>query len=179
MDERDRRAEAEDEELAAEVVPATPTRELVELAVATALAVSLAFQAKTMAYNNYGTFKLEFFALEFVVALGAACVVRVGDIAVARGARWASSYVSRESGWPWHLLASLPPAALCATVMCALLSVANVAVVKQVFYRETVELLPVAILMRFLADIPTAVAACLVVRLAYPKLRRRLAKKQA
>lgn len=173
MDDQDKMVAATEEASVAAEPAATPIRTLVELAVATALLVSVVFQAKTMAYNNYSLWRLEFTALEFVVALASACVVRVGDIVVPRGEQWASSYVSRDSGWLWSVLANLLPAAVCAAVMTALLSMANVLVVAQVFYRETVEAIPLAILMRFLADLPTAFVVCLAVRLAYPHVKRR------
>lgn len=156
----------------------TPQIKLVVLAVLSAVAVALFFQAKTIAYNNYGPWDLRFCALELAVGLASACLVRAGDLARGRGERWAARYVEPGSGWLWDVLSTIAPAALCATVMTLLLSVANVLVVAQVFYRETVAMPPLAIIARFLADLPHAFLLCLLVRLGMIAVERRASQRQ-
>ena len=154
---------------------ATPTRELVILAALSAVAVAVVFQAKTIAYNNYGHWDLRFCALELVVGFATACLVRAGDLAVPRGKRWAARYAEPDSGWLWEVLSNVFPAALCAAAMTLTLSVANVLVVAQVFYRETVAMPPLEVVARFLADLPHGFVVCLLVRLALAAVKRRRA----
>ncbi len=130
-----------------------------------ALAVGIALEAKTIAYNNYGPWNWGFFALELAVALvGVLCVRFVPDM-TQRGRDLATGFVPSGQGELWKVLSQVPSALACAAVMTALLSVVNVAIVPQTFFNDTVVNVPASIVARFLADIPTSFVLCLAVGL--------------
>ncbi|MDI9589547.1 MAG: hypothetical protein QM302_00620 [Acidobacteriota bacterium] len=136
------------------------------LALITALVVSVAFVGMTMARNNYASWNWEFFACETGVAvIAATCGYLCGSMDE-RGVRWADGYLASDNGALRILLSNLVPAGFCAVLMTLALAVLNVAYVSTALFHEEPLGIPMGILMRFLADIPTCLVLCLAVRLA-------------
>ncbi len=132
--------------------------------VASAVLVSVVFQAIAIARNNYTFWSPEFTGIELSIALLASFVASRVRGMDERGEAWASSYAEQGS-WLHGLLGLLPAVAARAAILTAALSVVNATVVPMLLYRETVVAPVLAVLMRFLADIPQGFAVCLVVRL--------------
>ena len=134
------------------------------LTAVSAIVVAVAFQAKTMAYNNYNLWRLEFMAIEWLVALAGSFGANLVRDVDERGVAWADSYVPARTGWLYDLLRMLPAAAVRGALVCAFVSIPNATVIPIVIYRETIGNPVIAVLMRFLADVPLAIVLCLAVR---------------
>lgn len=132
--------------------------------VASAVLVSVVFQAIAIARNNYTFWSPEFTGIELSIALLASFVASRVRGMDERGEAWASSYAEQGS-WLHRLLRLLPAVAARAAILTAALSVVNATVVPMLLYRETVVVPVLAVLLRFLADIPQGFVVCLVVRL--------------
>ena len=150
------------EETKGQIVPLTRKQRLV-VTVASALAVAVAFQAMTIARNNYNLWRLEFMAVDVAATLVGSFLANLAGDIEGRGEAWASQYLRPEQGFWYRVLANLPAATVRAAIMTALVSIPNAAFLPVAIYRETVELPPLAVLIRFLADIPQAVLICLAV----------------
>ena len=130
-----------------------------------ALAVGLALEAKTVAYNNYGPFSWGFLAVELAVALvGVLCTRFVPDL-TQQGRDFATGLVPSQQGLLWQVLCQVPSVLASAAVVTALLSVVNVAIAPQVFFNSTVVNVPGSIVACWLADVPTTFVVLLAVRL--------------
>ena len=130
-----------------------------------AVLVASAFQWILMARGNYEVWHFEIAAVELVVALVASFVASIFDGLDERGAQWAAQFVPSREGALYHVLSILPSVAARAALMTACLAIPNATVIPPLVYREEVGFAPVAVLMRFLADIPQGFALCLVARL--------------
>lgn len=148
-----------------ETVSQLTRKERITLALLSAVVVSLAFQWILMARGNYETWRIEVTAIELVVGLVSSLVASVFDGLDERGAVWAAQYVPERKGTLYHLLSILPATAARAALMTACLSIPNATVVPTLIYHEEIGFAPVAVLVRFLADIPQAIVLCLAVRL--------------
>lgn len=148
------------------------------LTIGTAVIVAVVFQAMTMARNNYSLWRLSFMGLELAVAVASSYAANAVKGLDARGAAWARSYLDDESSLLFKITAALPAAAARAGIMCACLSAVNATVVPVAIYRETIGNPVIAVIVRFLADIPQAVFLCLLVMLAIDHLVEREAEQQ-
>ena len=135
------------------------------ITVASAILVSLVLQAVTIARNNYNLWRLSFMAIELGVALVSSFAANYVRGIEERAKAWAQSYVPGETSWLYKLLSVLPVATVRAAIMCACLSIPNATLIPIVIYRETVMLPPVAVIVRFLADLPQCVIICTAVKL--------------
>ena len=145
------------------------------LTVGCAVIVALVFQAMTMARNNYSTWRLSFIGLELAVALASSFAANAVKGLDARGESWARIYLSNESSLLFKIMAALPAAAARGAILCACLSAVNATVVPVVIYREEIGNPVIAIIVRFLADIPQAILICLLVTLGIRYLVRKKA----
>lgn len=152
----------QEKEVGGAIVPLTRKQRLV-VTVASAVVVAVAFQAMTIARNNYNLWRLEFMALEMATTLVGSFLANLAGGIEHSGAAWAARYLRPEQGFWYRVLANLPAATVRAAIMTALVSIPNAAYVPVAFYRETVELPPLAVVVRFLADIPQAILLCLAV----------------
>ena len=135
------------------------------LTVASAVAVAVVFQAQTMAYNNYNVWRLQFTVLELACALAGSFGANLVQGIEERGVTWAKGLVPSQEGWLFHLLSVLPAVCVRAAIICAFVSIPNATAVPMLIYREEVVLPPLAVLIRFLGDLPAAVVVCLAARL--------------
>ena len=150
-------------------------RPSLSVALLSALFVSVAFQAMTIARNNYNLWRLEFMAIEVCVAVASSWVGGVLAGSDERGDAWTSRYArcgSRLHG----LLRVLPSVAVRAAVMTACLAVVNATAVPMLIYHEVVVAPVLAVPIRFLADIPQGFALCLAARLLVDMVVRREAE---
>ena len=150
-------------------------KDVLLLTVASALAVAVGFQAMMMAYNNYNLWRLEVMALEVPVALAASFGANLLRGVEERSRAWALGYVPEGAGWLFELLRIVPPVLVRAAMMAAFLAVPNATAIPAIVYRESFGNPVIAVLMRFLADLPAAVVLCLVVRLLVERRARRRA----
>ena len=154
-------------------------RRKLPLTIASAVVVALLFQAKTIAYNNYSMWRLSFMAIEWCVALlGSSCANLVRDME-RRSEDWAASYVPTREGWLYRLLSVLPAATVRGAIIAAFLSIPNATVMPTMIYRETIGNPVVAVIVRFLADVPTAIVICVAVRLVVDRHFAKVAARQA
>lgn len=153
-------------------------RQLV-ITVATALFTAVVFQAKTMAYNNYSLWRIEFMAIEWLVALAASFGANLAGDRDERGANWAASFVPTREGWLYQLLSKLPAAVLRGAIITAFLSIPNATVVPTMIYRETIGNPVIAVIVRFLADVPTGIVCSLLSRHVAERRMDRRAEKTA
>lgn len=154
-------------------------RYLLKLTVASAIVVAVFFQSKTIAYNNYNLWRFTVMGIECGVALVgsfAANLVRGMD---ERGEAWAASYVTSRKGWFYHLLSLLPAAAVRGALITALVSIPNATFIPLTIYREDIGNPVIAVITRFLADIPLAIVLCVVTKLVLDGYLARKAAKQA
>ncbi len=135
------------------------------ITVASAILVSVVLQAVTIARNNYNLWRLSFMAIELCVALVSSFAANYVRGIEERAKAWAKSYVPDETGWLYKLLSVLPVASVRAAIMCACLSIPNATLIPIVIYREAIMLPPVAVIVRFLADLPQCVIICTAVTL--------------
>ena len=142
------------------------------LTVVSAVVVAVAFQAKAMAYNYYNLWRLNFMAIEWLVALAGSFGANLVQGMDERGLAWASGYVPAREGWLYQLLRMLPAVAVRGALICAFLSVPNATVIPTMIYRETIGNPVIAVIARFLADVPLAVVLCLVVRVVMERRAR-------
>ena len=135
------------------------------LTVVSALVVATALQGKAMAYNNYSIWRLEFMVLEWAICLagsfGANLVAGMDE----RSEAWAASYVPARTGWLYDLLRKLLPAVVRGAIIAAFASVVNATAVPTLIYREDIGNPIIAVITRWLADVPTVILVCLLVRL--------------
>lgn len=144
---------------------------LTVITIASAVLVSVALQAITIARNNYSLWRISFMGIEIAVALASSYAANLISDAEDRGRSWAKSYVPEGSGWLYTLLAAVPPAGVRSAVMCTCLSVVNATIVPIFIYRETVANPVAAVIVRILADLPACFFVCLVVLLVVDWLR--------
>ena len=135
------------------------------ITVARAILVSVVLQAVTIARNNYNLWRFSFMAIELSVALVSSFAANYVRGIEERAKAWAKSYVPDETGWLYKLLSVLPVASVRAAIMCACLSIPNATLIPIVIYREAIMLPPVAVIVRFLADLPQCVIICTAVTL--------------
>ena len=150
------------EETKGTMAPLTRRQRLV-VTVASAVVVAVAFQAMTIARNNYNLWRLEFMAIEVATTLVGSILANLVGGMEERSEAWAARYVRPEQGFWYRVLANLPLATVRAAIMTALVSIPNAAFIPQAIYRETVVMPPLAVIVRFLADIPQAILLCLAV----------------
>ena len=142
------------------------------LTIVSAVVVAVAFVAMTMVRHNYDHLPLEFVAIELAVALVASFVASMVSKGLdERGAAWAAKYVQPGPGPLYTLMSVLPSVATRAAIITACLSIPNATYVATELFRETVVMPPLAVLIRFLADIPQALLLCLAVRMALQRSR--------
>lgn len=161
------------EDMSAPEVQLLDREQWTRVATLCALVISIAFQAMTIARNNYTLWNPEFIAIETVVAIASSLLANLAMGGLEeRGAAWARTYVHEGNGLLYRILAALPLSAVRAAIMTACLSAVNATLVPIVLFRETVEMPPVAIVIRFLADIPQAIFLCLVVYLLFTRPKK-------
>ena len=136
----------------------------IALTIGSAVAVGLACVSIATARQGWVYWRLELVAIDLAAALVGSLLANLVKGTEERGAAWAASLVQGEGGL-YHLLSVLPGVAVRAAIMTACLAACNATVVMTEVFRETVVLPPLAVLIRFLADIPQAFVICLVVRL--------------
>ena len=146
------------------------------IAMVTALVVSVAFYAMTIVRNNYTLWNPEFLAVELVVAFISSMLANFAMNGLEeRGAAWARTYIRSGKGLLFRILSALPACAVRAAIMVACLSIVNATAVPMVLFRETVNMPLVAIIIRFLADIPQGLFLCLVVYLVFMRPKQDVA----
>lgn len=150
-------------------------RPSLSVALLSAVLVSLAFQAITMARNEYIIWRFEFTALELAVAVASSLAAGAFRGLDERGEAWASGY-AQPGSWAHGVLRVLPSVAARAALMTACLALVNATVVPTFIYHEPVEGPVLAVPVRFLADIPQGFLLCLVARLSVDALERREAQ---
>lgn len=138
--------------------------------IASAVLVALAFQGMTMARNNYNLWRLEFMLPEMALALVSSIAANAVKGLDERGRAWARDFAGLDGGLPFRIVSLLPSAAVRGGIMCACLSAINATVIPTVIYRETIGNPVIAVIVRFLADIPQAVFICLMVRLVVDRV---------
>ena len=135
------------------------------LTIGSAVAVGLAFVSIATARQGWAHWRFDLVAIDLAAALVGSLLANLARGTEERGATWATSLMGQSEGGLYHLLSVLPGVAVRAAIMTACLSALNATVVTTEVFRETVVLPPLAVLIRFLADIPQAFVVCLVVRL--------------
>ncbi|MBR3234842.1 MAG: hypothetical protein IKG11_04415 [Atopobiaceae bacterium] len=157
---------------AAHETRALSVQKRIVLTVGSAVLVAVAFVAMTMARKNYDVLYAEFVVLELGVSLAASIAANFVHGLDERGAALAAQYAGNETGGLWHhVLSVLPSVAVRAAIITACLAAVNATVVTGGIYREEVTAPVLAVIIRFLADIPQALVICLVVRLAIDRMK--------
>lgn len=157
------------------LAPEAARREKLVVTVVSAIVVALVFQGITMARNNYSAWRFEFTAIELVVALAASFAANLVPGLDERGHAWAQANLLAPGSLANRLVQVLPAVLVRAALMCACLSIPNATYVPMVIYREEVASPVLAVIARFLSDIPQAVVACLAVLLLVQRHYRRKA----
>ena len=142
-----------------------PRRQRIAVVALTAFMVAVAFQWILMARGNYEVWRFEVIAIELPIAFVVAFLTLPVDRLDAWGAEWAAQYLPKREGMLYYVLSILPTVAARAAIMTICLSIPNVLLIPPFVYREEVAFAPVAVLVRFLADIPQGIALCLAARL--------------
>lgn len=149
------------------------------VAVVCAVVVALALQGITMARNNYSLWRLEFTAIDVVVALVASLAADLVGGLDERGHRWAQDNLLKPGTFAYRVVQALPSALVRGALIAACAAIPNATYVTMVIYREKVESPVLAVIARFLSDIPQAVLLCLVVTLLVQWCFRRKASAAA
>ena len=143
-------------------------KKAIALTIGSAIAAGLACVAIATARQGWANWQLELVGIDLAAALVASFLANLVRGMDERGAAWAATYVSPDAPSKqglYHVLSVLPGVAVRAAMMTACLAAVNATIVTTMVFRETVVLPPLAVLIRFLADIPQVFAVCLVVRL--------------
>ena len=148
-------------------------KKAIALTVGSAIAAGIVCVAIATARQGWVYWRLELVGIDLAAALVASLLANLARGMDKHGAAWAATYVSPDDPSKqglYHVLSVLPGVAVRAAVMTACLAAFNATIVMTMVFRETVVLPPLAVLVRFLADIPQVFAVCLVVRLLVDRL---------
>ena len=147
----------------------------VTIALVSAVLIAALFMYQTVVRGRYDKCPPTFVALELGVAVVSAlmsCMVTRMD---EYGRRWADRAAYAEDGsWraiAYRVLAVMPSVVVRAVIICACLAAVNATVVASVIFGDKILFAPVAVLVRFLGDIPQALLICFIVEMV---LRRDL-----
>lgn len=143
-------------------------KKLAVLTVGSAIAAAIVCVAIATARQGWVFWRLEQVGIDLAAALVASLLANLVKGTDERGAVWAATYVSPDDQGKrglYHMLSILPSVAIRAAIITAVLAAFNATIVMTRVFRETVVLPPLAVLIRFLADIPQVFVVCLVVRL--------------
>ena len=143
-------------------------KKLIAITVGSAIAAGIVCVAIATARQGWLNWRLELVGIDLAVAVVASFLANLVKGMDERGAAWASAYVSPDDQSKralYHVLSILPSVAVRAAIIAACLAAFNATIVMTMVFREAVVLPPLAVIIRFLADIPQVFAICLVVRL--------------